>query len=1024
MNYFQGYDIPLTNGWNTITLYATDLAGNTTTTNVSFTLDYSGDTTAPVVSVVWPPDGTSIVDTNFTLQATVDDATATITTAIVDGSGDTNTVTALVESNGKVWAKNLPLGAGANTLTITATDAAGNASTNSLTVYQSGVLVTVDPLSQLNQASVTVTGTISDPSYEVTVNGIMATVNSDGTWAADGVPVAPAGAAILDVEVAGGSEGLAVHAMSGGLFQAKDSSSDTTDGSKQFVVPQPPTVVLSSYAAVGHYTDYYYLYPPTDDPPPNFSYNGYLSWDETVGWSYDSGGWFSLLGEHGNGYLSGSMELLPDGSGYVPPDFYGADDGPPLGSTFAPVWEQADAVATYASVYTTVERNIQTGVMIAPARPDVPGTARTYLVRACASECSGLYAPYEVAIDDNGAQVIFSLIEPALYAGDVPLPPDWLRIQHQTLVNTGITNTDGAVWGCTVIQAAAGATADATPTATRVHHYWDYTFDVKAAELYPPFVDANRDGQIASDGSDATSAGNPYRFWVNNDYDGYDSSIDDYADLDPSTGDDANNTSISCTRDLEDYTRLWINTQGLTTDLKNGNLLLALEWKNATDDPGMQFFQAAEINGGALYLTDTNVAAQQVSSYGLHVIEWAHRNVLTKYNPFIFPTSFWSNVSADQPVAHLLFDAVSRGSGQLVVVIYKKDGTTKLAEGPPLYLKLQDVKEMYERYTVGDDPSSVPATTASIVADPYSYDSTIPAVNNYILFVHGWNLPTWEKDAFAETAFKRLYWQGYKGHFGSFRWPTGYGFDWESLATDPHNYNNSESNAWASATGLLGKLNDLNATYPSHVYLMAHSMGNVVAGEALKQASGQVVNTYVAMQGAVPSHCYDPNATIRTIPYPLDSGTPNRYANYYTNGAPCYFNGTAGAGSYINFYNQQDWALSYWQDDQNLKPQTGYGYNDTDQFYRGILTTTPLYFPANTYEIFAYADEARCFALGAQANVGGVFKVGETYRQIELDIAPYNFGLEHKDHSGEFNSDNMSRSIFWNTALQQMNLKP
>ena len=39
--------------------------------------------------------------------------------------------------------------------------------------------------------------------------------------------------------------------------------------------------------------------------------------------------------------------------------------------------------------------------------------------------------------------------------------------------------------------------------------------------------------------------------------------------------------SIPCTRDLEDYTRLWINTQGLTTDLQNGNLFLALEWQSA-----------------------------------------------------------------------------------------------------------------------------------------------------------------------------------------------------------------------------------------------------------------------------------------------------------------------------------------------------------------------------------------------------------------------------------------------------------
>ena len=87
---------------------------------------------------------------------------------------------------------------------------------------------------------------------------------------------------------------------------------------------------------------------------------------------------------------------------------------------------------------------------------------------------------------------------------------------------------------------------------------------------------------------------------------------------------------------------------------------------------------------------------------------------------------------------------------------------------------------------------------------PYSYDPTIPAENNYILFVHGWNLADWEKDAFAETAFKRLYWQGYKGHFGAFQWPTGYGFgSWKTVINDPDNFDNSEFNAWNSATWLI-----------------------------------------------------------------------------------------------------------------------------------------------------------------------------------------------------------------------------
>ena len=115
---------------------------------------------------------------------------------------------------------------------------------------------------------------------------------------------------------------------------------------------------------------------------------------------------------------------------------------------------------------------------------------------------------------------------------------------------------------------------------------------------------------------------------------------------------------------------------------------------------------------------------------------------------------------------------------------------------------------------------------------------------------------------------------------------------------------------------------------------MAHSMGNIVAGEALRQAGAvtQVVNTYVAMQGAVPLTAMTRRHRHRIYGYQ----TPDRYAHYWTDSMPCYFNDTAGAGTYVNFFNTNDYALAIWQVDQNFKPDFGanYGYG-RDQFFPG-----------------------------------------------------------------------------------------
>ena len=183
-NYFQAFDIELTNGLNTITLRATDLAGNVTVTNFSLTLDYS-NACPPAIKLYWPLDGRQISGSTFIWRGWVDDFTAQLTVQTVDTNGVTNSVDAIVERNGNFWAENLPLDDGTNTLILTATDAAGQSSSTNISVVKATVNLTIGNVDPVQS---TVSGTIGTSGYTVWINGVQATPDGNN-WFATNVPM-------------------------------------------------------------------------------------------------------------------------------------------------------------------------------------------------------------------------------------------------------------------------------------------------------------------------------------------------------------------------------------------------------------------------------------------------------------------------------------------------------------------------------------------------------------------------------------------------------------------------------------------------------------------------------------------------------------------------------------------------------------------------------------------------------------------------------------------------------------------
>jgi len=201
--HFQCYDILLTNGLNAITLNVADRAGNVVTTNLNVTLNYSV-ATPPAIQVIWPENGMDLCGDSFTLRGQIEDSSSIVTASVMDTNGNSTTIDGLVERTGMFWVKNIPLHDGTNRLALTVKNSAGLSSVTNISVVHSSFILKIDAIKgDLWLPTVTVTGSESDATYPVWVNGVKAVVrvNSDGTgnWVAQNVPVTKGGVASFDV---------------------------------------------------------------------------------------------------------------------------------------------------------------------------------------------------------------------------------------------------------------------------------------------------------------------------------------------------------------------------------------------------------------------------------------------------------------------------------------------------------------------------------------------------------------------------------------------------------------------------------------------------------------------------------------------------------------------------------------------------------------------------------------------------------------------------------------------------------
>ncbi|MGC8561171.1 MAG: alpha/beta hydrolase, partial [Phycisphaerae bacterium] len=131
-------------------------------------------------------------------------------------------------------------------------------------------------------------------------------------------------------------------------------------------------------------------------------------------------------------------------------------------------------------------------------------------------------------------------------------------------------------------------------------------------------------------------------------------------------------------------------------------------------------------------------------------------------------------------------------------------------------------------------PEAYPVQSVNDGGISYSFVTNNPNRKKYFVFIHGYN--TSERGALEDgnTLFRRIYWVGFRGNFVAFNWE---GDDGRIPFINKTLFDPNVENAFDTAPRLEEYLTHLGqnpGVGPGNIDIMAHSLGNLVAMEALR----------------------------------------------------------------------------------------------------------------------------------------------------------------------------------------------
>jgi len=448
---------------------------------------------------------------------------------------------------------------------------------------------------------------------------------------------------------------------------------------------------------------------------------------------------------------------------------------------------------------------------------------------------------------------------------------------------------------------------------------------------------------------------------------------------------------------------------------------IGLKWKNVTGAPAINIYPSADGDGSSSYVTDDAAAQSQITGvFNDAVRDKNNQQTVDANGTFIFKPDYWNDLPDDNPKKCLLFEGASEGKGELTIVFLDQNGH-ELAEVGSVWIDIKEVRKLYERGKITLDAPNIPdpwnddrPNPLQWAWDPWNWEPEVDPNSEAktIVYVHGWRMNYDEYLSWADTTFKRLSQLGYKGRFYSFNWPT---FNGDNNGPNPIDlykpgsttYNASEYRAWLSGPALADFINRLPNSNAR--YLLAHSMGNVVAGAALR--SGMQLSRYAMCNSAMAAMAYDSSIVDDDYETPdTDSDAETRSIFGLANK----FNPVST--EIINFTLPADYALAQWNvNNEFFKPQPFINYNyyyhsyeppGRKLTYEGLTSVRLI---TSVAEAMGYVTRSRSHPAGIKPNTRG-----SVVSFVNMGPDGFNFGTEH---SAEWDYSIQKTSSFWKQVL-------